>query len=267
MSARVDRYGFKTHLLAGGKAVNGWCSIPSPVTAEIVARAGFDSVSIDLQHGLIDYAGALNMLQAVDILGVPTLARVPWNEPGIIMKLLDAGVGGIICPMINTRAEAEQLVAATRYAPMGGRSFGPTRAIPLWGSDYVKRAGDLITVFAMIETRQALNNLDDILTVEGIDGVYVGPADLGLSLGYQPTLLPTDKEVQDGIATILSKANAAGKLAAIHCGSPEMAADMLEKGFSLASLMTDVRILTAALGEQLAQTRKAQHTDGGKGGY
>lgn len=267
MAQHIDRYGFRAHLRAGGKAVNGWCSIPSPVTAEIVARTGFDSVSIDLQHGLIDYAGALSMLQAIDILGVPTLARVPWNEPGVIMKLLDAGVGGIIAPMINSRAEAEQLVAATRYAPVGGRSFGPTRAIALWGADYVKRASDLITVFAMIETRQALDNLDDILTVEGIDGVYVGPADLGLSLGYQPTLLPTDEEVQDGIATILNKAKAAGKLTAIHCGSPEMAADMLDKGFNLASLMTDLRIFTAALGDQLARTRKAQPIDRGKGGY
>ena len=197
----IPQRGLKQYLAADGKAINGWCSIPSMVTAEIVARAGYDTVTVDLQHGLIDYQMALAMLQAVDGQGMPTLCRVPWNEPGIIMKALDAGFTGIICPMINTKEEAERFAASCRYAPAGARSFGPTRAMQVHGGDYARTANQFIATFAMIETAQAMENLDAILAVEGIDAVYIGPADLGLSLGFAPTLLP-EPAVLEAIATI-----------------------------------------------------------------
>lgn len=251
----IPQRGLKRHLAAGGKAVNGWCSIPSAVTAEMVARAGFDTVSIDLQHGLIDYQTALAMLQAVDGLGPPTLARVPWNEPGIVMKALDAGFTGIICPMINTRAEAERFAAACRYAPAGSRSYGPTRAAQVHGTDYAATANGFVTTFAMIETAEAMGNLDAILAVEGIDAVYVGPADLGLSLGHTPTLLPEAEPVRAAIATIRDRAVAAGKIAAIHCGSPAMVRAMLADGFGLATLITDARMFATALAVGLGEAR------------
>lgn len=251
----VPQRGLKRHLAAGGKAVNGWCSIPSAVTAEMVARAGFDTVSIDLQHGLIDYQTALAMLQAVDGLGVPTLARVPWNEPGIIMKALDAGFTGIICPMVNTRAEAERFASACRYAPMGSRSYGPTRAAQVHGADYASAANEFVTTFAMIETAEAMDNLDAILAVEGIDAVYIGPADLGLSLGHAPTLLPEAAAVRAAIVTIRDRARAAGKLAAIHCGSPAMVRAMLGDGFGLATLVTDARMFANALAAGVGEVR------------
>ena len=244
----------KQHLASGGKAVNGWCSIPSTVTAEIVARAGYDTVTVDLQHGLIDYQTALAMLQAVDGMAMPTLCRVPWNEPGIIMKALDAGFTGIICPMINTREEAERFAASCRYAPAGARSFGPTRAMAVHGGDYARTANQFIATFAMIETAQAMENLDAILAVDGIDAVYIGPADLGLSLGFAPTLLP-EPTVMEAIATIRDKTVKAGKLAGIHCGSPAMVREMLEQGFHLATLLTDARMFTNTVTAALAEAR------------
>lgn len=247
----------KHHLTSGGKAVNGWCSIPSTVTAEIVARAGYDTVTVDLQHGLIDYQMALTMLQAVDGQGMPTLCRVPWNEPGIIMKALDAGFTGIICPMINTREEAERFAASCRYAPAGSRSFGPTRAMQVHGGDYARTANQFITTFAMIETAQAMENLDAILAVDGIDAVYIGPADLGLSLGFAPTLLP-EPAVRVAITTIKDKTIRAGKLAGIHCGSPDMVRQMLEEGFHLATLLTDARMFTNTVATALAEARNTR---------
>ena len=250
----IPQRGLKQYLAADGKAINGWCSIPSMVTAEIVARAGYDTVTVDLQHGLIDYQMALAMLQAVDGQGMPTLCRVPWNEPGIIMKALDAGFTGIICPMINTKEEAERFAASCRYAPAGARSFGPTRAMQVHGGDYARTANQFIATFAMIETAQAMDNLDAILGVEGIDAVYIGPADLGLSLGFAPTLLP-EPAVLEAIATIRDKTIQAGKLAGIHCGSPDMVRQMLAEGFHLATLLTDARMFTNTVATALAEAR------------
>lgn len=245
----------KSHFADGGTAVNGWCAMPSPVTAEIVGRAGFDMVTVDLQHGLIDYQMALTMLQVLQGLPAPVMARVPWNEPGIIMKCLDAGFSGLICPMINTAADARRLVEAARYAPLGGRSFGPTRANLVHGQTYARSANSRILLLAMIETREALSNLDDILAVEGIDGVYVGPSDLGLSLGFEPTLEPTAQTVLDAISEILSRTRAKGHIAGVHTGSPTMVRAMIGRGFQFASLLTDVRLFVNALATSLAEVR------------
>ncbi|MDP5306188.1 HpcH/HpaI aldolase family protein [Paracoccus spongiarum] len=246
--------GFRDHFAAGGRAVNGWCAIPSPVTAVILARAGFDMLTIDLQHGLIDYQTMLAMLQAMSASAAPKLVRLPWNEPGIAMKCLDAGASGVICPMVNTPEDARALVAATRYAPLGTRSYGPMRAGAIF-PDYAARAGDLVQVFAMIETAEALRNRDAIMAVEGLSGVYVGPADLGLSLGHVPSLLPEAPEVLGAIAEILASARRAGLLAGVHCGSGEMVGRMLAQGFDFASLSTDAGLFTGALRAALAAAR------------
>lgn len=252
----------KTHFASGKKAINGWCAIPSSVTAEILARQGYDTVTVDLQHGLLDYQTALSMLQAIDLQGVPALCRVPWNEPGIIMKVLDAGFVGVICPMVNTRAEADAFVAACRYTPHGSRSFGPTRALQVHGADYASAAQDFVCTYAMIETAEAMENLDDILECEGLDGVYIGPADLALSLGYLPSLLPSDQAVTDAIETIRSKAKGANKVAGIHCGSPKMIRDCLGRGFDFATLLTDARMFTSFAASQLAEARQVEADTG-----
>lgn len=251
----IDPAAIHAHFHAGNKAINGFCSIPSTVVAEIMGRAGFDLLTIDLQHGLIDYQTALTMLQVLQGQPAPVLARVPWNEPGIIAKVLDAGAAGVICPMVNTAEDARALVQASRYAPLGGRSFGPTRANMVHGPAYVKTANQRVLVLAMIETRQAMDNLDAILAVEGIDGVYVGPSDLGLSLGYEPTLEPTATEVLEAIAEIGRRAKAAGRIAGCHCGSVAMVKRIQAQGFDFGSLLTDVRIVTQAFTGLLADYR------------
>src|SRR5437879_7071901 len=133
----------------GRPSINGWLSIGNAFTAEIMAAQGYDSVSIDIQHGALDYSSVLPMLQAMRASGVVPMARVPWLDAATVMKVLDAGAYGVICPMINTAEEAKRLVSFVRYAPTGTRSFGPTRATFSAGADYGNRADDQVLCFAM----------------------------------------------------------------------------------------------------------------------
>jgi 4-hydroxy-2-oxoheptanedioate aldolase len=170
-------------LWAQGKpAINGWCSIGNPFTAEIMAAQGFDSVTIDMQHGALDYSNLLPMFQAMRASGAVLMARVPWNEPGIVMKALDAGAYGIICPMVNTAEDAARFVSYLRYPLLGQRSFVPTRVSFAAGANYAGEAHENILGFAMIETAEAMANLDAIATTPALDGLYIGPAGLTLSL-------------------------------------------------------------------------------------
>ncbi|MBI1398263.1 MAG: 2,4-dihydroxyhept-2-ene-1,7-dioic acid aldolase [Betaproteobacteria bacterium] len=240
----------------GEAVVNGWLGIPSAAAAENMAQANWDSLTVDLQHGLVDYQTAVTMMQAVSTTDITPLARVPWCEPGIIMKLLDAGACGIICPMINTRKDCEAFVGACRYAPAGYRSFGPVRALWYQGADYFKHANDYIVAIAMIETRQAVDNLDDILSVPGLDGIYIGPNDLAISLGRPPSGVPTDKLVVDTIKTILAGTKKHGKPAGIHCGSTAMAKEMIELGFQFVTLLADNAFLNAAAKSAVSEVRE-----------
>lgn len=254
----------RQHLLAGRTVVSGWCMLAAPAAAEMMAAQSFDAVTIDLQHGLIDYQQALSMLQAVGRFGMATLCRVPWNEPGLIGKVLDAGFGGVICPMVDTAEDAARLVRACRYAPLGSRSYGPTRARRLHGNDYGATANDRVTVLAMIETAAGLANLDAILAVPGIDGVYIGPADLALSLGHAPTLESAEPAVVAAIVTIRERARGCGKIAGIHCGAGPSTRARLDEGFNFVALGTDISILERALARQLDHVREARplHPDG-----
>jgi 4-hydroxy-2-oxoheptanedioate aldolase len=232
----------------GRAAVNGWLSIPSSITAELVARQGYDSIVVDLQHGLIDYQTALTMMQAINAGSDATvIARPPWNEPGILMKLLDAGAWGILCPMINTRRDAEALVAACHYAPKGFRSVGPTRAMMLFGPDYIQRANDHVVTLAMIETREALGNVEAIAATPGLTGLYIGPSDLAQSLGHPIQLDPTSDAMLRAIDRIRDAAKSAGKKAGMHCMMPAYARQMAERGFDFLTLGNDFRMLTAEL--------------------
>ena len=171
---------------AGRSVLNGWLMIPSTVTAEMMSRMGWDSLTIDLQHGLIDYGDALPMLQALSVTDVTPLVRVPSLEAGIIGKMLDAGAFGIICPMINTREQCEHFVRSCRYAPLGHRSMGPVRATMYAGADYGLKANGEIVAMAMIETVEAVHNIDAILATPGLDAIFVGPSDLSVSFGQPP---------------------------------------------------------------------------------
>ena len=247
----------------GGKAVNAWCGIPCPVATENMAQAGWDSMTVDMQHGLVDYQAMVGMLQAIATRDSTPIVRVPWNEPGIIGKALDAGALGIICPMINTPEEAKALADACLYPPRGLRSFGPARAMWRYGPDYPKHANDQVLVIAMIETEQAVSNLDAILSVDGIDAVYIGPADLGLTHGFEPKGDRDEPELLEIIYKILDAAKRHGKYAGIHCQAAEYAKGMLEKGFDLATVAADNVFLNVAAKAAVKATRGEGAAGGG----
>lgn len=242
---------------AGGAAVNGWLAIPSGFAAETMAHAGWDCLTIDMQHGIIDYAAALEMLTAISTTETVPVVRVPWLEPGILMKMLDAGAYGLICPMVNTRDEAEALVSATHYQPRGSRSYGPIRGLLYGGADYLQHADDTIVVFAMIETEAALDNLDDILSVKGLDAVYIGPSDLSLALGSAP---PAGDEleppVEAAVDRILAAAKRRGVVAGIHNATPEGAAKRIAQGFQFVTAGTDTRLLAAGSKDVIARMKR-----------
>ena len=176
----------KEMMKAGKPVINGWCAIPSTASAEAMSHQGWDSLTVDMQHGLIDYSNALPMMQTISTTDVTPLARVNWNEPGQIMKILDAGCYGIICPMVSNRKEAENFVQACMYPPDGYRRFGPIRGLIYGGPDYAEHANDEILKLAMIETKESLEKLDEIMSTPGLDGIYIGPADLSLAIGEVP---------------------------------------------------------------------------------
>jgi len=241
--------GVKQRWAEGKPVLNGWLSIANSFSAEIMAAQGYDSITIDMQHGIVGYDGAVPMLQAMRASGVTPLVRVPWLDPADIMKAMDAGAYGIICPMINTRAEAERLVSYMRYPPAGVRSFGPSRALFSAGAGYAVEADDEMICLAMIETAQAYENLEDILATPGLDGVYIGPADLTLGLQgrrYAPGFDRREPEMIEAIKTILQAAHRAGKRAALHNGTPDYAAEAVGWGFDFVTVSNDVRLLAGA---------------------
>jgi 4-hydroxy-2-oxoheptanedioate aldolase len=245
----------------GEAAINGWCSIPSSFSAEIMAHQGFDSITIDMQHGLIYYEIGVTMLQAISTTAVIPLVRVPWNEPGFLMKILDAGAYGIICPMINTPEDAESLVAACKYPPRGFRSFGPIRAKYYGGGgthgggDYHHFADEETLVMPQIETRKAIKNLDAILQVPGIGAIYIGPSDLSMALGKEPRKGQSDPEVVEARKTILDAAKRHGIPAGIHTNSTKVAVEMIKEGFQLTSIQSDDRFLMAKAKEEVDAVR------------
>jgi 4-hydroxy-2-oxoheptanedioate aldolase len=235
----------RTRWQAGEAVLTAWLSIPSAFSAEIMAHAGFDCLTIDVQHGLIDYSAAVAMLQAISTTDCIPLARVPWNEPSAIMKLLDAGAYGIICPMISTAEEAAAFAAACRYPPEGIRSFGPKRAMLYAGNDYPEQANATVLAFAMIETAGGLANVDAIAATPGIDALYIGPADLSLALGRTQRMDQTDPVLVEALETILAAARRHGKVAGLHTGSPAYASKMIDKGFQFVTVQTDAAYLEA----------------------
>lgn len=239
----------------GGSVLNGWLHIPSSYAAEIMAHAGYDSITVDLQHGPPDFAVTLTMMQAISTTETVPLVRVPWNEPGTIMRLLDAGSYGVICPMVNTREEAERFVGACRYPPRGYRSFGPYRATLYAGADYAEHADETVLAMAMIETREALQNVDEIMGVSGLDAVFVGPSDLGQSLGVGPGMDRTEPAVLEAIDAVLAAAERNGVVAGIFTGSVEYASRMLGKGFRFVTVLSDGRLLASAAAQTVAALR------------
>ncbi len=237
-------------------AINGWLHIPSSWSAELMAHQGYDSLTVDLEHGLVDFQAAIPMLQAISTTPVVPLVRAPWNEPGIIMKLIDAGAYGVICPMIETEEECRRFVGACRYHPYGYRSLGPTRARVYGGADYEQHANAEILTFAMVETGAAVENIDRIVGVPGLNGVYIGPGDLSLSLGLTKRLDNDEPVFMAALDRILGACERQGVVAGIHTNDPAYAVQMIARGFRLVTVMSDTTLLGTMAKQTVAAVRR-----------
>jgi 4-hydroxy-2-oxoheptanedioate aldolase len=236
--------------------LGAWCMIPTSLTAEILAKGGFDWVLVDMQHGCMDYQTAVEMIRAIDLAGITPIVRVPWNEPGIVGRMLDAGAMGIVAPMIQSVEEARRLVESCRYPPAGRRSLGPVRVGARDGLGYVASANDRVAVIPMIETVEALAAVEDIAAVPGVDALFVGPFDLSFSLG----LPPGDNDGKPAFDDAIARVNAAARdrsIATAVLSTAALAPLRAAQGFRMISVLTDSGALAAAAQASLSSARKA----------
>ena len=236
----------RARLEADGTVANAWLSLSDPFVAEIVASQGWDAVTVDRQHGRPGPGTLWELALAITARGASPMARISHLDVAEICHTLDAGFEGVICPMVNTPEDARALVHACKYPPMGLRSFGPTRAALGRDGGFVAASDAGTVCLAMIETRAGLDRLDDILEVDGLDGVYIGPADLALSLGHPPALDDMTEATLELLEGIASRASRHGKVAGVHCSSAAYARSMSGLGFRLVTVGSDVRFLRAA---------------------
>ena len=241
----------------------GWLHFGHPFAAELLAAQGFEALVIDYQHAPYGMDTALALLSAVSKSAAVPLVRSSWNDPAEIMKFLDAGALGIICPMVNTALEAQNFVAACRYPPRGIRSYGPTRAALIHGSNYGQSADDAVLTFAMIETKTGLENLEEILKTPELDGIFVGPSDLNQSLGNGAKLDSLEPEFLAMLESIAQKTRASGKQVGIFCGSAEYAVQMQTIGYSFLVLSSDSRLLASAAKNTLETFRSGSSQQAG----
>jgi len=252
---------------AGGSTYGAWCSIPDSFAAEIMGSVGYDWACIDLQHGLAGPDTVVPMMQALSVTGTPTFLRVPWNAPEAIMRALDLGAVGVIVPMIESAAEASAAVRACRYAPAGSRSYGPTRAALRSGESPTDQVNGDIICAVMVETVTALDALDEILSVPGVNVVFVGPADLRISMGARDV---ADPAFLGQLTRIADRARAHGVVAGIFCPSDALAVAWRGLGYQMLAVASDVRLLRQAASESLRGARDQRqevHDDQSRSGY
>lgn len=250
-------------LSAGLPVLNGWLSIPSSYSAEGIGHAGFHSVTVDMQHGMIGFTDALHMLQALSSTPATPLVRVSRLDGPEIMRALDAGSYGIICPMIRSVQDAELLVSSCRYPPVGTRSFGPARGLLFGGADYVDHANETIMAIPMIETIEAVDCIDDILAVDGVDLIYVGPNDTALA--YDGHVVGARTRAEAAIAHVLARAKAVGKATGIFCSDAEDAGRRLDQGFDLVTPGNDMGLLKSAATRAISSIDKRGDLPSGAG--
>jgi 4-hydroxy-2-oxoheptanedioate aldolase len=229
-------------LRAGEQLVCGWVGMPEPLVAEAVSRAGFDAVLLEVQHGLHDIGSVMRSVSAIALGGVPALVRIPVADNATASRVLDMGAEGIVAPMINTAAEAKALVAATKYPPIGERSWGPSRVMALRGtqaSQHLETENSTTVIFAMIETRRALDAVEEIAAVDGIDGLFVGPNDLSLTLSNGARVGPSDPALEGPLGRIAEAAKRAGKIPGIYAAAAERGRHFRSLGFQFVALGSD----------------------------
>jgi len=235
---------------SAGDAVHGaWIGIPDAMAAEVLGSVGFDYLCVDMQHGLADYSRAVDIFRALESAECVPIARVPWNEPGIIGRVLDAGAMGVIIPMVNSPEEALAAVRACRYAPEGARSWGPTRAARVHENYSVQAANESVACIPMIETRQAVEAIDDILATPGIDAIYVGPADLSITYGLPPAA-DNEGDFVAALDTIVAACERHGVVPGIHA-NPALAQKRRDQGFRMITVCNDMQALEAGAAAML----------------
>ncbi|WP_165492827.1 HpcH/HpaI aldolase family protein [Lichenihabitans psoromatis] len=230
-----------------------WLHSASTLSGEMIARVGWDCLVADMQHSMTGFDEMVRLLQVTTNLGAIVLVRPPALDPALIGRLLDAGASGIICPMVSSVAEAQLLVAACRYPPVGNRSIGPIRARLLFGDDYVAKANSGVLAIAMIETPGGLEQLDAIARVPGLDGLFAGPSDIASSLGRPPRMDTDDAVVVEALGHIAKSAVAAGIMAGLACETSAYAKRMHAVGYRLFVTGSDLRIMTVASKSLLAE--------------
>jgi len=244
---------FADRLRGGSPALAAWCGLPEPAVPALLAREAFDAVVLDTQHGAIDFAAALRAVPLVAAAGKPAVVRIPVGDFATASRFLDAGASGVIAPMINTIEDAQRFARFMKFPPVGERSWGPHGALALSGlqpATYFEAANSLSVAFAMVETRESLVIIDEILAVPGIDGIFIGPSDLSIALSAGRDMNPASAEVEKALDHALARTRAAGKLAAIYAASGERAAELARRGFHMVSIASDTALLRA--GAQMA---------------
>ncbi len=251
-------------LFRSGKPIlNAWLSIPSSYSAEVIGHQGFDAVTVDLQHGMIGFDAAVPMLQALSATPAVPLVRVSKNDYALVMQLLDAGAYGVICPMISSVEEAKRFVSFCRYPPVGQRSFGPARGLLYGGPDYFTRANEEIVTLAMLETQEAIAAAGDILAVDGLDGIYVGPNDLCLSYGLQPKSESDEEPVAGIITGLAAECRRQRRIAGIFCSNGAGARRRLSEGYTMVTPGNDVGLLGGAARAAIAEAKAGPATTAG----
>lgn len=239
----------------GHRALGAWAAVDSAFSAELMCVPGVDYVCIDQQHGVIDYPQMLAMLRAIELHGIVPFTRVPANEPWLIGKVLDAGAQGVIVPMVSSRAEAQRAVSACRYGNGGTRSYGPIRSSMTMDSREMAVLGGEVLCFVMVETREGVDNIEEIASTPGLDGIYIGPADLAIGLGLPPDLDKDEPEHKAAVKKILQTCQANNIIPGIQCGSGKAARQQIENGFQLVTFFKDSAAIAAATERELAVAR------------
>jgi 4-hydroxy-2-oxoheptanedioate aldolase len=249
---------FPERLRGGSPVLTAWCGLPEPAVSGLLAREAFDAVVVDMQHGAIDFSAALQAVPLIAAAGKPALVRIPVGDFAATSRLLDAGVSGVIAPMINTIEDARRFASFTKFPPVGERSWGPHGALSLSGlraEEYFQKANGLTVSFAMVETRESLNIIDDILAIPGIDGIFIGPSDLSIALSQGREQNPASAEVEEALDYALSRVTAAGRIAGVYAASGTRAAELVRKGFHMVSIGNDTAMLKAGAQAALAAAR------------
>ena len=252
-------FSLAARLRAGEAVYSGWCGLASPVITEVMAREGFTAVGIDQQHGLWDQAATMTAIAAIRQGGAAPIVRVPLEDFGGISRALDWGAEGVIAPMINNVADAKRFVGAAKFPPVGERSWGPHRATMQAGiadaKVYLREANDAIVTLAMIETREAMKNVDAIAAVPGIDVLFVGPSDLSITLSNGAVVEPHSKEVEAALDVVLAACKKAGKIAGLYCMNAERALATAKRGFRFLAVGSDLGFLRAGIAPQIKALR------------